>query len=397
MAAIWSQKWLHERAAQGFEKVGLSNVLDGSEDHLICRDARVFWDEMNMGEARLEAVAAVSEEVAAGRLHWSRDAVDQVVVLRPVRGRRLDYHPDDEGSASGHESAFTDDDVAGDDLSGGDDDDGGGGGQLPATAGIPGRGLATATAVSEAYLTEASGSALALLPQETSAVSEHLSRMSVLRSVQQQLVSTNCEALKVHVETAINAELRHARGQAKTHPSVARAIMLERERDMVDLARRQMRVVAGQEEKVKTALTIKALVEEQDRLGQARAELLKASTTVECMNALKSFEVTDLGNGHPTGGNAEHVRNRMNVLDRLRLRFPPLSPEQQNDWEWFKKKWDQARINRMDPKIRAAWGHVFKEMVLRLLRQLRDGDHHALSTWMDAEIREYFAQPSLRV
>ena len=206
--------------------------------------------------------------------------MDQVVAQHPARGRRLEYHPDDEESASCHESAPSDDDLAGDD-SGGDDDDGGGGGQLLATSGISDRGPATATAVSEAYLNEASGSALSLLLQETSAASEHLSRMSVLRSVQQQLVSTNCEALKVHVETAINAELRHARGQAKTHPSVARAIMLERERDMVDLARRQMRVVAGQEEKVKTALTIKALVEEQDRLGQARAELLKASTTVE--------------------------------------------------------------------------------------------------------------------
>ena len=97
------------------------------------------------------------------------------------------------------------------------------------------------------------------------------------------------------------------------------------------------------------------------------------------------------------GGNADHVRNRMNVLDRLRLRFPPLSPEQQNDWEWFKKRWDQARINRMDPKVRDSWGHVFKEMVLRLLTQLRDGYTKALSRWMDNECRHYLAGPSLRL
>ena len=72
----------------------------------------------------------------------------------------------------------------------------------------------------------------------------------------------------------------------------------------------------AREEKAKHALTIKALVEEQGRLEHARAELLKASTAVECMNALRSFEVTDLGNGHVAGGTAEHVRNRMNVLNR---------------------------------------------------------------------------------
>jgi hypothetical protein len=115
------------------------------------------------------------------------------------------------------------------------------------------------------------------------------------------------------------------------------------------------------------------------------------------MNALKSFDVTDLGNGHAAGGTAEHARNRMNVLDRLKMRFPPLTSEQQNDWGWFKKRWDHARINRMDAKVRDSWGHNFKEMALRLLRQLRDGDTNALSRWMDNECNEYLAGPSLRV
>ena len=112
---------------------------------------------------------------------------------------------------------------------------------------------------------------------------------------------------------------------------------------------------------------------------------------------MKSFEVTDLGNGHAAGGNAEHVRNRMSALDRVRLRFPPLSPEQENDWEWFKRSWDKARINRMDPRHWAGWGHVFKELVLRLLRELRDGDSKALSKWMGREIMNYLFEPALRV
>ena len=171
----------------------------------------------------------------------------------------------------------------------------------------------------------------------------------------------------------------------------------EREMEIADLARNQKQLLASREEKKIQALMLKALKEEQCLLEKRRAELLKASTAVDCMSALKSFEVTGFGNGHAAGGNAEHVRNRMNALDRLRLRFPPLSPEQQNDWEWFKKSWDTARINRMDPKVRAGWGHVFKELVLRLLRELRDGDTKALSKWMDREIRNYLFEPALRV
>ena len=138
-------------------------------------------------------------------------------------------------------------------------------------------------------------------------------------------------------------------------------------------------------------------MEEQGRLEHKRAELLKASTTVECMNALRSFEVTDFGHGHPAGGTAEHIRNRMNVLDRLRLRFPPLSPEQQNDWEWFKKRWDKARISKLEPTFRLVFGHTFKEMVLRLLRQLQDGDTLALSRWMDSECLHHLQMPAVRV
>ena len=74
MAAIWGQRKLHERAAQGFKNVGLSNALDGTEDDDICREARDYWDELRMGEAKEEAIAAVREEVAAGRLDWSRGA-----------------------------------------------------------------------------------------------------------------------------------------------------------------------------------------------------------------------------------------------------------------------------------------------------------------------------------
>ena len=387
MGAIWGERRLHEQAALGFKKVGLSNALDGTEDGMICREARDYWDELGMSEAKQEAIAAVREEVLASRLEWSRRAVDQVVLPHPERGRVLDFLPDDEGSASWVSSDCDDADFGSD----GDDDnnDGGANVKASATAESSEKDVATASAVTD--------SLVSLTPAESSVVSEHLSRISTLSGVLEQLSSTNFEALKVHVQAALHSEERRARGRLQTNPAVASAIILEREREMADVAREHLRLIGARDENAKTALTIKALVAEQGRLEQARAVLLKASTAVECMNAVRSFDVTDLGNGHVAGGTAEHVRNRMNVLDRLRMRFPPLTAEQQNDWSWFKKRWDHARINRMDAKVRDSWGHNFKEMALRLLRQLRDGDTNALSRWMDNECHEYLAGPSLRV
>ena len=92
-----------------------------------------------------------------------------------------------------------------------------------------------------------------------------------------------------------------------------------------------------------------------------------------------------------------HHKNRMQVLERLRLRLQPLTPEQQNDWEWFKPRWDKARIERLHPDRRCAWGSIFKNLVVDLLTKLRAGDSGALSAWMAAEAREYLAAPELLI
>ena len=60
--------------------------------------------------------------------------------------------------------------------------------------------------------------------------------------------------------------------------------------------------------------------------------LQRSSTVAECLEAVKSFEVADLGFNGPQGGAAKRVKVRVQVLERLRARFPPLPPEQQNEW-----------------------------------------------------------------
>jgi hypothetical protein len=98
-----------------------------------------------------------------------------------------------------------------------------------------------------------------------------------------------------------------------------------------------------------------------------------------------------------TGGTAAHRANRMQVLERLRRRFPPLPAEQQNDWEWFKTRWDKARLLGLHALNRNAWGSLFRDEMLKILKRLQEGDTAALSRWMAAESRRHLAMPALSV
>ena len=42
----------------------------------------------------------------------------------------------------------------------------------------------------------------------------------------------------------------------------------------------------------------------------------------------------------------------MEVLERVARQCGALSPEQTNDWRWFKEAWDQNRAEALGP----AWG-----------------------------------------
>ena len=393
MAALWSQQWLHQAAAEGFKKVGLSNALNGDDDRLICREALRFWNDLGMNAARTNAMHDVDVELAAGRLDWSYESVCKVLAPFPVRGRRLDRLPSDEGSDidsegdSHTESTVDDGDV--DDV---DDDNGGGGGgaivdKAPADEGKP---------VSESAPVE-TGAAHAILDHsEQALVADCAFRLSTFKSVLEQLKPLSCDSLIVQVQNALHLEERRSRGRAQTNRKVARAMLQEREMELEDYARRNAREAAARNQNDLRMKTIKGMRAEQEALHQRRLDLQRASTVVESLTALKCFEIADLGQGHAAGGTAEHIRNRMNVLDRIKQRSAPLPPEQANDWDWFRKKWDKSRVELLPKERRLVWGHTFKNIAISLLTKIQNGEHDTLSRWMAQECRDYLCMPALR-
>ena len=74
---------------------------------------------------------------------------------------------------------------------------------------------------------------------------------------------------------------------------------------------------------------------------------MRAPTVVECEKALESWETSDLGQGHASGGTCQHKKNHQAILERIRARSKPLPPDLANDWHWFVKHWDAARVRNL--------------------------------------------------
>jgi hypothetical protein len=389
IAAVWAQPELHLSAVAGYKKVGLTNALTGEEDNLICREAREFWDELHMARLRQEVVQTVEVEFAAGRLQWNFEDVSNLVLPFPRVGGAADFQPDDDGSES--------DDSRGE--SDGDSD----GPSGPAVAGQQPEDHADAgDNAEEGTLTVPCQSivpldAPVLTQSEAGDAHAHQYNLDVLQAVSDQLRRVGQDRLLVAVDAAIHAERRRAQGRGQTNPAIARALIQNQELNLTRVLDGRSLMMRMDEEAKRRRLSLAELRKQQERLEQQQVALQQASTVVECFNALKSFDAGDFGQGHPHGGTREHKRTRLHVLERLRAKSPPLPADLANDWEWFKKNWDDARLRNMHPTRRGSWGSQFRDMIMELMARTRSGEPDVLAKWMVQECRRYLAMPELRI
>ena len=97
----------HRKGVKGHRSTGLSIALDGSEDHLVSRDAGEFWWELNMAELRALAIKEVDDKIASGAVGGFEDW--QKLIFNPrdsgVRGGEGDG-TEFEGSLEPGEAAW---------------------------------------------------------------------------------------------------------------------------------------------------------------------------------------------------------------------------------------------------------------------------------------------------
>ena len=87
MIEVMSDLELHLRACRGYKYTGTLVALDGSEDFKICREAKEFWNEMNMRTRINSAVAEVEAQFQAGKLPWTWATVQSLITPFPKKGQ----------------------------------------------------------------------------------------------------------------------------------------------------------------------------------------------------------------------------------------------------------------------------------------------------------------------
>ena len=391
MACVWGREQLHLAACRGFLKVGLSNALDGSQDAEICRGAGTLWHQESMRQRRAAVTHDVNVEVDAGRLRWRFHDVYRVVNPFPLHGKGHDNEPMDKGSDSDADDHAFEEDMAQSESDGSvgtlEDydpsakvaEDG-----VQQTQG-PHATQSTAVAVNATERSE-----MDALLQTSQA------KLQSMQVVLHQVQAIGSLSLEAQVQKAIHMEERKVRILARENPDITHAFCDEQDAERWKIRRGQLSIRKAFAEEKQRRMTIQDLIAHQEKLRLQHLKLLKASTVVECEKALKSWDTEDLGQGHERGGSRQHVKNRMAILERLRTRSKPLPPDLANDWHWFLKQWDAARLRHMPPRQRNAWGSQFRDIVRNLLARLKHDDD-ALATWIRAERSHHLCEPALRL
>ena len=385
MAKIWADPSRHIEAAKGYKRTGTLNALNGDEDHLIVREAKVFWDRLDMPTKREQAIHDVDVEFNAGRLRWNATALRSLIAPYPKTGHMDVIHEfqDDDCLADGgghacdsdyEQDENNEDDDAGDVMQTDREGDG-----APETA--------------PSSLGEGT-SAVALTYEQAHVAGEFEARLQVYDQARQLMETIGDRSSAMSLARVIHHETRKARGRLQRDPAIAQALSDKLNEECKEAARE--RIEYGKQraaaEDVKKA--------QRDTLDLKRKhaaltdKIKEARSQQDCTDAVKSFSPEMLGQGLSNGGGAKHRERRHAVLDRLLARGAELSAQQTNDWQWFKKEWD-AQMATCHGK---EWGSKFAGMVQHLLERLEGGHMSAVADFMYNEtVRVLSLVPTLRL
>ena len=118
-------------------------------------------------------------------------------------------------------------------------------------------------------------------------------------------------------------------------------------------------------------------------MRQRTNQLAELTKVLESSGAKKRFTPACFGRGQTRSGGVAARKARFEVLDRLARLGAGLSPEQGNDWAWFKSAWD----SKMSQEHKVDWGGIFAGWVQRIVDDVAEGADNAFSLFMRNETR----------
>ena len=367
---------LHQRASEGFKKVGQSIDLRGAEDALVCREAGAYWNEetsdhyASMRHKIDVELAAVAEEFSSGGIVWCKRDVQRLVSPYPAH-RRADnilqnlgedfFHDDlehlsdaeeddadaeedaeesapssDENAASENESAIAADD--GDDV----------------------------VQVASDLKSEGSSTGQEIVPLSASQADKlHQVRITIaaLESTMEGLTATGVVRGVQCIEAEIRKQRRRERDLVRESPAVAEAFMRLRRAEEEEFLNQKRLAAQLKQRKRDATEAIAARNAAVADLKRARQSIQDMESTRACKQAINTFTLQALGAESANAGGKKAQKNRFEVLDRLSRHKVGLSPAQKNDFAWWKEAWDEAMVT----EHRGNWAKIFAGWVQNVM------------------------------
>jgi hypothetical protein len=409
MAHVWSDVHIHEEACKGYKKTGTTNALNGDDDHLICREAKLFWNRLGIKQKRENAIHGVKVEVDAGRLPWSYENVYSIIKPFPARGaldETVEFQDDEVVTLEPGELAWDDDDDDGPRDVGAivavvddDDDDPRDGGALVL------RDAEADDSSSESFHEDCDfqdpldvgdgprdGGAIHLSAAQADVVSKHSDRISALQTSIGLLTDVGHAAMVVTLQNALHDERRVCMGTAAEDVGVARAMQDDADNEARTAARK--RKLMREEQDQKSAAKVRKAEEQEatKRLANIRRQTVAAEELLETQNAVKSYTPQMLGYGNARWAGPGFVKRRREVFNRVAKQFN-LQGQARNDWAFFVDAWD----SKMVLEHGSEWGKVFAEMMQKLMLELEAGDSGALVAFQRSETRRVLGETPMLI
>jgi hypothetical protein len=396
MAKIWTDPLRHIEGAKGYKRTGALNALDGSEDGLICREAKVFWDRLDMPAKRARVICDVDTEFHAGRLKWNAASIGELIVPFPKTGFMDTIHEfQDDDALADHGGAAHDSDCEDDDKHEHGSEDGV---EIEAD-GEHGHGSDDGVdcECEDAPVLSSLGegpSIGALTREQAEVAGQFEKKLQTYEHARQLMDHIGDRSAAMSIARTIHKLNREASGRLQRDPAIALALndkLMNESREAAIERIEYNRKQAAVADVKKIALDARDLKRKHAALQD---KIKEAHSQQDCANSVKSFSPEMLGNGLSNGGQVQHRNRRHEVLDRLLARGKDLASQQLNDWQWFKKEWDAA----MAATHGKEWGSKFAGMAQHILQQLESGNSSAVAEFMYNEtIRVLNTVPALRV
>ena len=334
----------HNRGVRGHKFNGLTNRLDGSEDHLISREAKNFWQEMGMPEARANALREVDE------------LIDKGEIATFVEWQKLVRHPVNPGVAELEGEEFE--------------------GELQPDE-KPWLTEADVLCIEEdeAGRFEHAVAEYVAPPEDLEALrlqSQSVNRLAQLKSLRANSLEAGAPSAAVLISREIKQVERGLHGGGKPERQAATLMLRDHMDRLVHKQRTHVR--AAQKRSRKLRLSAHKL-----KLRSTRAKRAKQAAAKKKAAYKKKVDTLPLNfSAEATGKPGTAGRNeRQLCLERLKIRSPPLTFQDEFNWLLVRNAYTDATVFRKAQKLTksANVGPEFIQEVNHVLKKL--GEHYS--------------------